>query len=224
MPIFIGYDPREALAYHVCVQSIIEHASRPVMIVPLALSCLPGYVERHTDGTNQFIYSRFLVPWLMRWRGFALFLDGDMVLQDDVWKLYALRDPAKAVQVVQHPPYQASPRKYIGTAMEAKNEWYPRKNWSSVILWHCAHPENWVLKPRFVETQSGSYLHRFGWLEDELIGALPPEWNHLEGETAPKKASLVHYTLGVPGIAAYAKSENAPAWHRALENLLRLPT
>jgi lipopolysaccharide biosynthesis glycosyltransferase len=87
--IFIGYDPREAVAFHVCVNSIIRHASLPVSIVPLALNTIaPCYEELHKDGSNQFIYSRFLVPYLCNFRGQALFVDGDMIFQDDVAKLF----------------------------------------------------------------------------------------------------------------------------------------
>jgi hypothetical protein len=82
--LFIGYDPREAVVYHVCVNSIIRHASEPVAVTPLALKNLGGYVERHRDGSNQFTYSRFLVPQLMDWSGWALYIDGDMLLRTDI--------------------------------------------------------------------------------------------------------------------------------------------
>jgi hypothetical protein len=87
--IFIGFDPREAVAYHVCSNSLIRHASAPLSLTPLALPNLSGYQEMHSDGSNQFIYSRFLVPHLMGYQGWALFIDGDMLLRDDVAKLWA---------------------------------------------------------------------------------------------------------------------------------------
>jgi lipopolysaccharide biosynthesis glycosyltransferase len=102
IPIFIGYDPREAIAFHTCVNSIIRHASQPVAIMPIALNLFRDYKETHTDGSNQFIYSRFLVPHLMRFSGGAIFIDGDMVVRDDITKLWELQNPYKDVLVVKH--------------------------------------------------------------------------------------------------------------------------
>ena len=102
IPIFIGYDPREAIAYHVCVNSIIRNASAPVAIVPVALNLFKEYTETHTDGSNHFIYTRFLVPYLMSWTGKAIFIDGDMIVRDDITKLWNLRDNHKDVMVVKH--------------------------------------------------------------------------------------------------------------------------
>ena len=130
IPIFIGYDPREAIAYHTCANSIIRHASKPVSIIPLALNLFDDYKETHTDGSNHFIYSRFLVPHLMDYIGWAIFMDGDMIVRDDIVKLWELREADKDVMVVKHNYETKMTTKYLG----AKNENYPRKNWSSVIL------------------------------------------------------------------------------------------
>ncbi|MEW5890869.1 MAG: glycosyltransferase [Pseudomonadota bacterium] len=211
IPVFIGYDPREAIAYHVCVNSIIRTGSEPVAITPLALRNLRGYTERHTDGSNQFIYSRFLVPHLTGYTGWAIFMDGDMLLRDDIGKLWALRDPAKAVLVVKHDYKTKLTQKYLGS----KNEDYPRKNWSSVILWNCAHPANRVLTPQFIENASGARLHRFSWLEDDLIGELPKVWNWLPDEFgANPQAKLLHWTLGTPCFHEFADAPMAEEWHR----------
>jgi len=104
--IFIGYDHREAIAYHVCANSIIRHSSKPVSLTPLALKNMQDYEEKHTDGSNQFIYSRFLVPHLMEYKGWAIFMDGDMLLRDDINKLWALRDDSKAVMVIKQEWHQ----------------------------------------------------------------------------------------------------------------------
>ena len=135
IPIFIGYDPREAVAYHTCANSIIRHASKPVAIIPLALNLFNDYKETHTDGSNQFIYSRFLVPYLMGFSGKAIFIDGDMILRDDIIKLWNYVDTFIAwdVAVVKHDYQTKMTEKYLGS----KNENYPRKNWSSVIVWQC---------------------------------------------------------------------------------------
>jgi lipopolysaccharide biosynthesis glycosyltransferase len=163
IPIFIGYDPREAVAYHVCSNSIVRQVSQPVSLNPLALRNLGFYVEKHTDGSNHFIYSRFLVPHLMEYRGWAIFMDGDMLLRDDITRLWELRDPTKAVMVVKHDYKTRMTEKYLGS----KNENYPRKNWSSVVLWNCEHPANRALTPEFVQSATGAQLHRFTWLDDD---------------------------------------------------------
>jgi len=209
--IFIGYDPREAIAYHVCSNSIIRHSSQPVAICPLALNTLRDYKETHTDGSNHFIYSRFLVPHLMEYKGWAIFMDGDMILRDDITKLWELRDESKAVQVVKHDYRTRLTEKYLG----AKNENYPRKNWSSVILWNCGHPRNAQVTPEFVQSATGAQVHRFTWLDDKLIGELPKEWNWLPDEFgANENAKLIHHTLGTPCFHEFATAPMADEWHR----------
>lgn len=211
IPIFIGYDPREAVAYHVCCQSLIRTASQPLALTPLALKNLRAYRETHSDGSNNFIYSRFLVPHLMQYQGWALYIDGDMLLRDDVAALWALRDESKAVLCVQHDYKTRTTDKYLG----AKNADYPRKNWSSVVLWNCAHPANRAVTPEFVMSSSGAQLHRFTWLDDSLIGALPKAWNWLPDEFgANPEAKLLHWTLGLPCFHEYADVPMAAEWHR----------
>ena len=208
--LFIGYDPREAVVYHVCVNSIVRHASEPVAVTPLALKNLGGYVERHRDGSNQFTYSRFLVPQLMGWSGWALYIDGDMLLRADIAELWNLQDAEKAVLCVHHDYKTKLQEKYLG----AKNQNYPRKNWSSVMLWNCAHPANRGLTPEFVQQASGAQLHRFTWLADELIGELPKEWNWLPDEFGPNpQAKLLHWTLGAPCFDEFTDAPMAEEWH-----------
>ena len=209
--VFIGYDPREAVAYHVCSYSFIRQATRPVAITPLALYYLHEYRETHADGSNQFIYSRFLLPHLTGYDGWAIFMDGDMVVRDDIARLWDLRDDSKAVMCVQHDYKTKALGKYLGS----KNQDYPRKNWSSVVLWNCGHPANRVVTPAFVENGTGAQLHRFTWLTDDLIGALPATWNWLPQELgANPEAQLVHWTLGTPCFHEYADDPMAAEWHR----------
>lgn len=207
--IVVGFDQREAVAYHVFCQSVIDHSTKPVQFLPLAENTLNQYREMHTDGSNKFIYSRFLTPYLMGFSGWAIFADGDMVCKADISKLWDLRDESKAVQVVQHDYQTIATKKYLGN----KNENYPRKNWSSVILWNCAHPKNKVLSPEFIQGKPGSYLHRFSWLSDNLIGELPIEWNWLAIEYPENpSANLIHYTLGTPCFKDYAEESMSDQW------------
>ncbi len=209
--VLIGFDPREAIAFHVCVNSIIRHSSDVVSITPLALKNLKSYSEQHGDGSNHFIYTRFLVPHLMNYKGWALFIDGDMILRDDIAKLWELRDDSKAVMCVHHDYKTKAQTKYLGSV----NQDYPRKNWSSVVLWNCGHPANRVVTPEFVANGTGAQLHRFTWLDDSLIGELPKVWNWLPDEFGPNpEAKLLHFTLGTPCFHEYADTPMAHEWHR----------
>jgi lipopolysaccharide biosynthesis glycosyltransferase len=211
IPIFIGYDPREAIAYHTCVNSIIRNASRPVSIVPVALNLFKDYNETHTDGSNHFIYTRFLVPYLMGFTGSAIFIDGDMIVRGDIAELWDMRNPYMDVQVVKHNYKTRMPTKYLG----AKNEDYPRKNWSSVILWNCSNWPNRRLTPEFIQKSTGSELHRFSWIDDSRIGELPIEWNWLPDEFGPNaNAKLLHYTLGTPCFNEFADTPQNEDWHQ----------
>lgn len=210
--IFVGFDEREAVAYHTFVQSLIDASSQPLSITPLALGHLKGYTECHTDGSNQFIYSRFLVPHLSDYAGWALFADGDMICRADVAALWALRDERFAVQVVKHDYSTKQEQKYLGNV----NQNYPRKNWSSLILWNCAHPAHRILTPEKVAASTGAFLHRFQWLRDEEIGSLPAVWNWLAIEYADNPdAKLIHYTLGTPCFRDYADTSMSEHWHAA---------
>jgi lipopolysaccharide biosynthesis glycosyltransferase len=209
--IFIGYDTRETVAFHVCANSIIRHATKPVSIVPLALNLLNDYSETHIDGSNSFTYSRFLVPHLMNYQGHAVYLDGDMIVLEDISNLYMLASQSYAVQVVKHNYISTHTTKYLG----AKNENYPRKNWSSVIVWNCAHATNRQLTPKYIEKHTGAHLHRFSWLQETEIGELPIEWNWLPDELGVNtQAKLLHYTLGMPCFDEFSKVPQADLWQQ----------
>jgi len=215
--IFVGFDQKEAIAYHTFVQSIIEKSSIPLSITPLAENNLDNYSEKHTDGTNKFTYSRFLVPYLMDFKGWAIFVDGDMICLSDLKKLKQYFNPNIAVNVVKHNYKTKHKTKYFGQ----KNEDYPRKNWSSVIVWNCQHPKNKILTPDFISHKEGSYLHRFSWLEDIEIGELPKTWNWLAIEYKEKKnLDLIHYTLGTPCFKDYSNKSLSKYWKLFFKNHL----
>ena len=214
--IVVGYDKRESVAYHVFTQSVLEKSSVPVSFIPLSVNTLKIYKETHADGSNEFIYSRFLTPFLMNFSGWAIFADGDMVCNSDIAELWALRDENKAVQVVKHNYKTKKTVKYLGN----KNEDYPRKNWSSLILWNCGHPDNKILTPEFIQEKPGSFLHRFSWLDDNHIGELPLEWNWLAIEYPDNpNANIVHYTLGTPCFREYSQDSMADYWHAVYQRV-----
>lgn len=208
--IFVGFDPREAIAYHTCVQSIIETSRDPLN---LSFTPVTGPMR---DGSNAFIYARFDVPRLCGFKGSALFLDGDMVARAPIEDLFLLARGDVGVQVVQHDYKTKHPVKYLGN----KNEDYPRKNWGSVTLWNCGFFPNRCLSPEYIESATGSHLHRFAWLADHQIGELPAEWNRLvlEQDVLPTD-KLLHYTIGTPCFAEYADCDSAEDWHAAHRRL-----
>jgi lipopolysaccharide biosynthesis glycosyltransferase len=139
-----------------------------------------------------------------------------MVCQSDIKELWDLRDETKALQVVMHDYKTKFNQKYLGNT----NENYPRKNWSSLILWNCSHPKHRVLTPDFISSQTGKYLHRFSWLDDEDIGELPIDWNWLAIEYPNNpKAKIIHYTLGTPCFKDYRNSEMAVTWHEVQQKV-----
>jgi lipopolysaccharide biosynthesis glycosyltransferase len=217
--IFIGFDQREALAFHVCCQSIIEHASQPVAIYPLSKEM---FKELHAEGSTDFVLSRYLVPQLCNYQGWAIFIDGDMVVDTDIEGLWNWQNTHadKAVAVVKHNYKTKEKIKYVGSTMQSPNVDYPRKNWSSVVLWNCAHPKNRGLDRGYIDATTPQVLHRFGWLDDGDIGALTPDWNYLVGEQSPSSAYVYHYTHGVPALKHYADDFKSWAWHRTYLNAM----
>jgi hypothetical protein len=190
--IFIGYDPRQAVAYQVLHHSILMRSSRPVAVCPLVLASLP--ISR--SGLTPFTYSRFLVPWLSGYQGWALFLDLDMLVLEDIAKLFALADDRYAVMVTKNP-----------IKMER----------SSLILFNCGHAANRILEPHYVDNpEICRSPHIFDWLSDELVGDLPAEWNHTVGYDRPRSdAKLVHFTQGIPLHPELQGCEYSEVWLQA---------
>lgn len=218
--IFIGYDPREAVAFSVLAHSILARASQPVALIPLVLSQLRRIHrrERHPLQSTDFSFTRFLVPHLSGYEGWSLFMDCDMLVQADIAALWDLREERYAVQVVKHEHVPAETTKFL----EQPQSRYEKKNWSSVILFNNARCR--VLTPEFVDNATGLSLHQFKWLEDDaLIGSLPRRWNHLVGHYPPDpRAANLHYTSGGPWFAEYAQCEGAGEWFRERDAALHV--
>jgi hypothetical protein len=189
--IYIGYDHRQAVSYNVLQFSIFRRASKPVAITPLFLPTLP----MTRTGLTPFTFSRFLVPWLSGFQGWAMFLDIDYLCRADIAELFALTDDRYAVMV-------------------SKNE--KKFEWASMILFNCGHPANRILMPHYVEDPKQCRSpHTIDWLPSELVGDLPREWNHLVGYDAPRSdAKLVHYTQGMPIFEETKGSEYAEEWKK----------
>ena len=222
IPIFIGSDPSERSAVTVLIDSLLHHSSRPLAITPLMMPQLQGLLWRPKEPkqSTDFAFSRFLVPHLMDYRGWAIYLDGDMLARSDISELWELRDQRFAVQCVQHAHNPSETTKF-GGAIQTR---YPRKNWSSLMLFNCGACR--ALTPELVNTASGLQLHRFQWLDETgQIGALPRgRWNHLVDvqpldarPTSEGGPALVHWSLGGPWLPAYREAGGplAEEWHAA---------
>ncbi len=218
--VFIGYDPREAVAFSVLSHSIHARSSQPVSITPLMLTELRGVLgrERHQMQSTDFSFSRFLTPYLSDYSGWSIFMDCDMLVLDDIVRLYDMRDDRYAVMVVKHDHVPKESTKFLGEPQTP----YQKKNWSSMMLFNNSKCR--ALTPEYVNTASGLELHQFKWLaSDDLIGAIPDRWNHLVGYDPPRKdAALVHHTLGGPYFNEYRDCEYAEEWRRELQDALRV--
>ena len=212
---FIGYDSKEDIAYRVCKFSILKNTKSKISINSLKLYELisKGMYTRLVDplASTEFTYSRFLVPALMNFKGWAVFCDCDFLFFEDVSKLSLELDPNKAIYCVQHDYTPKEKHKMDGQQQTI----YPRKNWSSFIVFNCSHPSNKKLDIKTVNSETGSYLHQFKWLNDNEIGSLDERWNWLEGWTSRhnKQAPFaVHYTRGGPWFNEWQDVEFAKEW------------
>jgi hypothetical protein len=218
--IFIGYDSKEKIAYHVLSESILKNSTKPVSITPIYLPNIKDDFlrERNNLSSTEFSFSRFIIPHLMNYQGWALFMDCDMLMKVDIAELWRLRDDKYAVQVCKHDYVPRTETKFLGHVQTA----YPKKNWSSFMLMNCKKCIR--LTPEYVNKASGLELHQFKWLEnEELIGSLPLEWNWLAGEYPYKKdVKNIHYTEGGPYFEQYADCDYSSEWYNVYNNMVKI--
>ena len=213
--VFVGWDTRQDILYRVCRYSILRRTRAPVVAAPIKQSELRerGLYERKEDplASTEFTYTRFFVPYLMNYQGWALYCDCDFLWLSDISQLFALADDRYAVMCVHHDHRPPESSKMEQQAQSI----YPRKNWSSMVLYNCAHPKNRALTPEFINRQTGSFLHRFMWLDDSEIGSVPETWNWLEGwcrKPSQGFPKAVHYTRGGPWYEHWREVEYASLW------------
>jgi len=205
--LFVGYDPVEAEAFHVFCQSVLERASVPVSITAVQRRQVPLTRSRHPLQSNDFSFSRFLVPHLCNYEGWAIFVDCDFLCRWDIADLWQLRDEDKALQVCKHPWEGREGIKYLGTTQTA----YPKKCWSSLMLFNNARCKR--LTPRYVDSATGLDLHRFKWVAEDKVGDLPLEWNWLVSvyRYSPG-ARMVHWTEGGPWFEEFRSTDYSEEW------------
>lgn len=206
MNIHVGYDSREVEAYDVCEYSIKKHNPN-LSVNPLIINKLP--TVGHADGSTEFTYTRFLVPYLENYKGWALFCDCDFLWMCDPEELLKYADEKYAVCVVKHKDYLPKTKVKMDGATQTS---YPRKNWSSLILWNCGHNDNRIITPMVIRNSSPSWLHQFGWLKNESIGEIPVEYNWLSGYYSKGNPKAIHYTDGGPWFDNYKECEYSDLW------------
>ena len=223
--VFVGWDSREDIAYQVCRHSLLRHASVPVTVTPLRQPDLRAQelYARPADplAATEFTYTRFLVPHLADYRGWALYCDCDFLWRADIAALFALADDRYGAMCVHHDHRPPETMKMDGKTQTL----YPRKNWSSLILYNCDHPATRALTPDVVNRETGAYLHRFHWLADAAIGALPETWNWLEGWCAKPVSddpNVIHYTRGGPWFETWRQVDYADLWLSEARRLERV--
>jgi len=219
LKIFVGWDSREDIAYQVCKESIEHHASVPVEIIPLKQKHLrrDGLYSRPVDklASTEFTFTRFLIPELMEHKGWALFIDCDFVFLDDVKKIFDQAANKYAVMCAQHDYTPKETTKMDGQIQHI----YPRKNWSSMMLFNCGHPANQSLNKHTVNNANndGAYFHRLSWIPDKWIGEISHEWNWLVGwykEPEDGSPKALHYTEGGPWFEEYADCEYSTEYYK----------
>jgi len=223
--VFLGFDAHEMVACNVAEYSLYRYASRNLIAVDrISMTSLHQHYTRPTTTlpngqlfdeisdapmSTSHAIARFFVPFLCHYQGWALFTDGDVLFRTDVNELFALAKPEYAVMCVQHPPLLEEGVKKAGHVQQA----YPRKNWSSVVLFNCGHLSNRQLTLEVLNAWPGRDLHAFTWLREHEIGELPARWNHLVGVSPPDPtAAIVHYTLGTPNLEGHQQDAFSAEW------------
>jgi len=222
MKVFIGYDSREDLAYRVCKRSLEKHSSLPLDIQPIKQQEMRErnlYWREHDPlSSTEFSFTRFLTPYLAGYKGWAVFMDCDFLWRGDIATLQQYMNPYFGAFVVQHDYKPKETHKMDGKVQHQ----YPRKNWSSMILWNCGHLHIKALTPEVVNRESGMYLHQLRFLWDACIGNLPVAYNYLEGWHTKEDCAdpiAVHFTRGGPWFKDYLDVQYGDEWMRVAKEI-----
>ena len=225
--VFVGWDSREDIAYQVCKRSLLQNSSIPVQIIPIRQSELRAreIYSRTADSlsSTEFSFTRFLTPFLAGYSDWAIFVDCDFLFRQDIAGILDYRDSTKALSCVKH---EYRPPETVKMDGQVQTQ-YPRKNWSSFMLINCGHEQVRALTPEIVNTASGLFLHRFNWLTDDAIGALPVTWNYLEGwhtKVDCDDPAAVHFTRGGPWFENYRGVEYGEEWLSLCSDMSTAPT
>ena len=214
LDIYIGINSKFPTVNEVCRYSIETRSSLRTVFHDVGTSVLPNEIwwrQKNEMETTEFSMCRFLVPWLNHFKGFAVYMDDDFLWQGDIAEMMQLVDPTKAVSVVKHEYTPKTDTKQDGN----KQTVYKMKNWSSMMVFNCNHPDLRKLNPMIVNNKSGMYLHQFKWTNPFNIGSLPVHFNYLVGEYKIKPKldiKAYHFTLGGPWIDECKNIEFSDLW------------
>lgn len=215
LKVYVGFDSTnygQQLAFDVCKRSI-EKFNKNVEVIKLVRKELIDkklFWREDKTGVTEFTYTRFLVPYLNNFEGYALFCDSDFLWTCDIEEVvqkYANEN--HAVSCVKHNYSNCNAK----TKMDGRpQEFYPRKNWSSLMLFNCSHSSIKNLTPEAVSTQTPAWLHRMHWAKDEEIGEIDKSYNYLVGYYNDNKIKALHYTDGGPWHPGYENVEHGSKW------------
>ena len=218
--IHIGLDEPHQIAYDVCKHSILKFNSRHnLKIFPINYNLVRNYQrKKDLNESTQFSFARFWVPWEDNFKGVSIFLDSDFIFLESIDNLIDLYDDRYAIMCCKHDYIPTNKIKMDGK----KQTNYPRKNWSSLIIFNNNHSSHKHLTPLTCNSCSGEYLHRFKWLKDGEIGSLPLEWNWLVdwySETDSFKPKALHYTEGGPWLENYKNCSYNIEWNKLKDEI-----
>ena len=213
MKIFIGHESKYPQATAVCMKSIRDNGftGHIDILDKKELKTKSIYNRQDIKGeSTEFSFTRFYVPLLANYEGIAMFCDNDFLWRCNPEELLSyLKD--NDIAVVKHKDYEAT-----GTKMDGvKNKSYPRKNWSSLVIYNCSKLKH--LTKDYLDKASPSELHELRWAE--TIGSIPIEYNCLVGHYECSDAKALHYTNGGPWFDKYKNKEKSLAWWTVYENL-----
>jgi|TARA_R100000353_G_scaffold175926_1_gene147803 hypothetical protein len=217
MKIFIGYENEYPESFEVCAESI-RRFNPNHEIIPLIKSELEEkglYTREYQGESTDFAFTRFLVPFLSDYKGYALFCDGDFMWRCDPQEIedYAKQSNySPSVWVVKHPPFLTTPyKKMKGKA----NMSYPKKYWSSLMYFN--NDKCFSLTSDLVNSWSGKDLHEFAWASE--IGDLPAEYNAMVNYYKFPNAKAVHFTDGGPWLDIHDDMLYSTEWLKIYKNL-----
>ncbi|MBY0549074.1 MAG: hypothetical protein K2W95_17505 [Candidatus Obscuribacterales bacterium] len=180
MKVFIGASSTEWLPAKVLEYSIRKNASFAVQTVNLA-NCVRPF-KMPLDASNKprtpFSFQRFLIPELMQYSGRAIYLDSDMLVLQDIAKLW--RMPFSGANLI---------------CTSALNQ-AQRAVQYSVMLLDC-NSLNWNIDTLVNDLDSGALSYEalvHGMAAARKPAArIPPTWNFLD-KYVPGTTALIHYT------------------------------
>lgn len=216
--IFVGADDSQMVAAHVLEYSIRKHTQHPVQFFCMRnMPVPPPKHPKNRPGTG-FSFNRFLIPQLAGYRGKALYIDADMLVFDDIAKLW--NTPLEGRSVLCSTQHEI-PRGWEGGANNdhgAGRYWTPGRQ-MSVMLMDCEKLD-WDITTIIAGLDRDEYSYKqlmaeFCILdEDQIADTIPNEWNCLEWYEEGR-SQLVHFTVVPTQPWKNDRSPIAPLWEDA---------